>query len=257
MAAKQAALHEALGWDKARFAGYVRRLPEAYWIAEPAEVLERNARLVADAPGAPLSIAAEPAPGRDAALVTVHAADHPGLFYRIAGAIHLAGGTISDARIHTTRDGMALDNFLVQDPFGRPFDEAPQLDRIRRMIADALANRGQMADRLLAKPLPRPRAAAFTIAPNVLIDNRASNRFTVIEVNARDRPALLNQLAHALFQSKVTIHSAHVATYGERAVDVFYVTDLTGDKVEAPTRLRPLERRLLAAAAGEPEAEAA
>jgi [protein-PII] uridylyltransferase len=257
VAAKQAALREVLGWDEARFADYVRRLPEAYWIAEPAEVLERNARLVADAAGAPLSIAAESAPGRDAALVTVYAADHPGLFYRIAGAIHLAGGTISDARIHTTRDGLALDNFLVQDPFGRPFDEAPQLDRIRRTIADALANRGQMTDRLLAKPLPRPRAAAFTIEPNVLVDNRASNRFTVIEVNARDRPALLNQLAHALFQSKVTIHSAHVATYGERAVDVFYVTDLTGDKVEAPTRLRPLERRLLAAAAGEPESEAA
>ena len=94
-------------------------------------------------------------------------------------------------------------------------------------------------------PAPRPS----TIAPNVLIDNKASNRFTVIEVNARDRPALLHQLAHALFQSKVTIHSAHVATYGERAVDTFYVTDLTGDKITQPARLKTLERRLLAAAA--------
>jgi [protein-PII] uridylyltransferase len=72
----------------------------------------------------------------------------------------------------------------------------------------------------------------------------------VVEVNARDRPALLNQLAHALFQSRVTIHSAHVATYGERAVDTFYVTDLTGDKIDG-ARLKTLERRLLGAAAGE------
>ena len=91
----------------------------------------------------------------------------------------------------------------------------------------------------------------------MLIDNKASNRFTVIEVNARDRPALLNQLAHALFQSKVTIHSAHVATYGERAVDTFYVTDLIGDKIDNPGRLKTLERRLLDAAAGEPEELAA
>ena len=91
----------------------------------------------------------------------------------------------------------------------------------------------------------------------MLVDNRASNRFTVVEVNARDRPALLNQLAHALFQSKVTIHSAHVATYGERAVDIFYVTDLTGDKLDNAARLKQLERRLAAAAAGEVLEEAA
>jgi [protein-PII] uridylyltransferase len=58
-------------------------------------------------------------------------------------------------------------------------------------------------------------------------------------------------LAQALFQSKVTIHSAHVATYGERAVDTFYVTDLTGDRLTAPSRIKSLEKRLLAAAAGD------
>jgi [protein-PII] uridylyltransferase len=184
--------------------------------------------------------------------VTIYAADHPGLFYRIAGAINIAGGNIIDAHIHTTRDGMALDNFLVQDPLGRPFDDAGQLTRLKQAIEDALANRSKLADRLKAKALPRARAEAFNIEPNVLIDNRASNRFTVIEVNARDRPALLHQLAHTLFQSRVTIHSAHVATYGERAVDVFYLTDLTGDKLTAATRLRALERRLLDAAAGRP-----
>ena len=251
VAAKQANLATALALSDDEAAGTVARLPESYWVAEPPEVIEANVRLIAGAGDARLSITATPEPAQGATLVTVYAADHPGLFYRIAGAIHAAGGNIIDARIHTTRDGMALDNFLVQDPLGRPFGEPAQLARIRTGIEDALANRGRLGDRLRAKPLPRLRADAFAIEPNVLIDNVASNRFTVIEVSARDRPALLHHLANALFQSKVTIRSAHVATYGERAVDTFYVTDLIGDKLTSGSRLRAIERRLLDAASGD------
>ncbi len=253
IAAKQATLAQSLQWEAATFDALVARLPEPYWIAEPDDVLERNARMIAVAGDARLRIEAQVYPERGATLVTLYAADHPGLFYRAAGAIHLVGGNIIDARIHTTRDGMALDNFLVQDPFGRPFDRPEQLARIRTAVEDALANRGKLAERLGAKPLSRTRADAFEIAPNVLIDNLASNRFTVIEVNARDGPALLNRLALALFQSKVTIHSAHVATYGERAVDTFYITDLLGNKISSTQRLRSIERRLLGAAANEGE----
>ncbi|MET0246175.1 MAG: [protein-PII] uridylyltransferase [Sphingomonas sp.] len=251
VAVKQADLAEILGWAPERLDALNKRLTEPYWIAEPLDVLERNARLVDAAGDSQLSIEAQVYPERGATLVTVYASDHPGLFYRIAGAIHVAGGNIIDARIHTTRDGMALDNFLVQDPLGRPFDDEGQLQRIKDAIADALANRSRLSDRLKSRPLPRLRADAFTIVPNVLIDNKASNRFTVVEVNARDRPALLFTLAHALFQSKVTIHSAHVATYGERAVDTFYLTDLLGDKIDSATRLKTIERRLLEAAAGD------
>jgi [protein-PII] uridylyltransferase len=249
--AKQRHLREALGWDEARFIAFAQRFPESYWVAEGFDILEGNARMIetADAEGRPLSIVAQPDPDRGATLVSIYAGDHPGLFYRIAGAIHVAGGSIIDARIHTTRDGMAIDNLLVQDPLGRPFDEDGQMKRLVVTIEDALANRSRMADRLAARPLARTRADAFTIEPNALIDNRASNRYTVIEVNARDRPALLHALAHALFQAKVTIHSAHIATYGERAVDVFYVTDLTGDKISSQSRVRTLERLLLEAAA--------
>jgi len=139
----------------------------------------------------------------------------------------------------------------VQDPLGGAFHSPDQLTRIRNAIEDSLANRHRMITKLEARPLPRTRAEAFRIEPNVLIDNKASNRFTVIEVNARDRPALLFSLANALFQSKVTVHSAHVATYGERAVDTFYVTDLLGGKIESKARIQTLERRLSEAAGGE------
>src|SRR3546814_21185099 len=118
-------------------------------------------------------------------------------------------------------------------------------DPLTRAIEDALANRQKLLPKLEARALPRARAEAFRVAPSVFVDNNASNRFTVVEVNAQDRPALLNQLAYALFQSKVTVHSAHVATYGERAVDTFYVTDLIGDKIDGAVRVRGREKRLL------------
>ena len=246
--AKQHRLQEALGLAQKEFAALRKRFPESYWIAEPHDILVQNAQHILSAGKKPLSIAAEVYPDRGATLVTVYASDHPGLFYRVAGAIHLAGGNIIDARIHTMRDGMAIDNFLVQDPFGGPFDRSDQLARLKTAIEEALANRHKLTTRLEAKPLSRTRAEAFHIVPNVLIDNKASNRFTVVEVNARDRPALLYSLAYALFQSKVTIHSAHVATYGERAVDTFYITDLLGGKLESKQRIATLEKRLLEAA---------
>ncbi|MGL4313681.1 MAG: [protein-PII] uridylyltransferase, partial [Sphingomonas sp.] len=227
-----------------------KRLPDSFWIAEPVDVASRNLNLIIAGMGEGLAVDTMFDADRAATLVTVHAVDHAGLFYRLAGAIHLAGANIIDARIHTTRDGLALDNFLVQDPLGRPFKEASQLARLSRAIREAMADRQRLNSALSAKPLARTRAEAFRIEPSVIIDNKASNRFTVIEVNAQDRPALLNQLAFALFQSKVTLHSAHVATYGERAVDTFYVTDLLGGKVDAKARIKALEKRLLEAAAG-------
>ena len=167
----------------------------------------------------------------------------------------MAGANVIDARIYTTRDGMAIDNILVQDPFGGTFDDPGQLQRLETAIRDALANKHKLKERLEARPLARARAEAFHIEPLVLIDNKASNRYTVIEVNALDRPALLNSLTHALFQSKVTIRSAHIATYGERAVDTFYLTDLFGEKIVNGSRLKALQKRLLKAAAGSEETE--
>ena len=248
--AKKAALRSALQLSDERFNKLARRMPEAYWIAEPDDIIERNMRLLLSNDSEQLAIDACYYPERGATLITVLAADHPGLFYRIAGAIHLAGGSIIDARIHTSTDGLAVDNFLVQDPLGRPFQEASQIERLRHSIGDALANKDKLTPRLMAKPIALRRAEAFEIAPSVLIDNRASNRFTVIEVSAGDRPALLNNLALALFQSKVTLHSAHIATYGERAVDTFYITDLFGGKIENKARLKTLENKLLDAATG-------
>ena len=158
---KQAILSEKLKLTPAAFVKFAKHLPDAYWIAEPDDILERNARLILDNPGTELVIDACYYAERGATLVTVLAADHPGLFYRIAGAIHLAGGNIIDARVHTSADGMAVDNFLVQDPLGRPFQEASQIERLERAVEDALANRSAIVPKLEAKTTARSTIRCF------------------------------------------------------------------------------------------------
>ncbi|MDG2002911.1 MAG: [protein-PII] uridylyltransferase [Novosphingobium sp.] len=250
IAAKKAAVAERLGQKESLVEEVGKNFPAAYWIAEPDDIIALNLvhfQAARDLDHA-LSIHCEYYQARGATLVTVVAADHPGLFYRIAGGIHLAGGNIIDARIHTTRNGYAVDNLLVQDPVGRPFMEGDQLTRLETSIENALANRVQLLPQLIARPDAHPRADAFDVRPRVIIDNKASSRFTVIEVNARDRPALLNRLARALFEAKLMLRSAHVTTYGERAADTFYVTDLLGEKVRSKSRLKDIETLLLEAA---------
>ncbi len=251
IAAKKAAVADYMGTNAKLVEGVGKQLGDAYWVAEPEDIIAMNLTQLAASKGTTLDVHTEYYAARGATLVTVIASDHPGLFYRIAGGIHLAGGNIIDARIHTARNGMAVDNFLVQDPLGRPFSEVGQLARIKTAIADALMGRIKLVPQLNARPPARLRADAFDVRPRVEFDNSASNRFTVIEINARDRPALLSRLARALFEAKLIVHSAHVATYGERAVDNFYVTDLLGEKVDAVNRLRAVEKKLLEAAGDE------
>ena len=253
VAAKKAAVSDLLGVRSHLTSEVGELLGDAYWIAEPVDIIARNLVQYAEAQriGDHLSIHCEIDEERGATLVSVIASDHPGLFYRIAGGIHLSGANIIDARIHTAMNGYAIDNFLVQDLHGQPFREDGQVERIRKGIRDALMAPVELVPRLAARPLAHSRAKAFSVAPRVNFDNAASNNFTVIEVTARDRPALLNRLAHALFQANLMVQSAHITAYGESVADTFYVTDLTGAKVTRPERLAEIEAELLGAASDE------
>ena len=80
----------------------------------------------------------------------------------------------------------------------------------------------------------------------MVIDNALSSRTTVVEVSGLDRPGLLYELTTALGKLNLNIASAHIATFGEKAVDVFYVTDLTGSKVLHTGRIKTIETTLKA-----------
>jgi [protein-PII] uridylyltransferase len=252
VAARQQALIDQLSWKKSAVRAHARRLPDSYWLAEPPEWQLDNALQVAAAEahfGDPEpSVTAQPDATSGMTRVTVFAPDRPGLFYRIASALSGAGASIVDARIHTTRDGMALDNLLVTDGRGKAYDDA----RLRKRLAHAVdkALRAEAEPPLPAAGDISVRERAFAVAPRVLVSDKASSRTTVVEVNARDRQGLLARLAHAIHAAGHELHSAHIATYGERAVDVFYLTSSNGHKLSAEQE-SALREALLAVARSE------
>src|SRR5262249_36319760 len=147
-----------------------------------------------------------------------------------------------DARIHTMTNGMALDTFWVQDAAGGAFDAPHRLARLAVLIAPAPSGRLRIAHQIrkMTKVMLRPRMRAIHVPPRVVIDNHASNTHTVVEVNGRDRPGLLHDVTTAISEQGLQIASAHITTYGVRAVDVFYVKDVFGLKVENERRLAQL-----------------
>lgn len=223
----------------------------SYWLGFDPESIERHGRMIRDAKScrAPLTIQTEPLPARAVTEVVVYTADHAGLFSRIAGALAIAGASIVDARIHTLTDGMALDTFWIQDANGGPFETPHRLARLSAIVEQALTGRIRLAAeiRKATKSLVPGRMRAIHVPPRVVVDNRASNRHTVIEVNGRDRPGLLHDVTAAISDEGLQIASAHVTTYGVRAVDVFYVKDVFGMKVENERKLYQLRQALLAA----------
>ncbi len=136
--------------------------------------------------------------------VVVYTPDHAGLFSKLAGAIAVSGGSIVDAKAFTTTDGFALDVFSVQDQEGGPFGDGARTERLRQTIAKTLA--GQMLPKkALAKKKLKQRATAFQVRPKVNFDNDASAIATVVEVEGLDRPGLLYDVTHAIFQSGLSI----------------------------------------------------
>jgi [protein-PII] uridylyltransferase len=244
------------GWKQAEVDHFLGLGYPGYWLSFDPETHLRHARMVRDAESrkAPLTVVTQPLPARAVTEVTVYAADHAGLFSRIAGALAVAGATIVDARIHTLTNGMALDTFWVQDAAGGAFDQPHRLARLYVLIEQALSGRIKLGTeiRKASKTMLGRRIRAMNVPPRVVIDNHASNTYTVLEVNGRDRTGLLHDVTAAISDQGLQIASAHVTTYGVRAVDVFYVKDVFGLKVENERKLAQLRTALLDAL-GSPE----
>ena len=258
--AKEAAAEPLQDWPEEAREKFLSLGYAGYWLGFDPETHARHARLIRDAEArqAPLTVETQPLPARAVTEVTVYAADHAGLFSQIAGALAVAGASIVDARIHTLTNGMALDTFWIQDAAGGAFDTPHRLARLYVLIEQALTGRIQLGTeiRKLSKGLIGRRVRAIHVPPRVVIDNHASNKYTVLEVNGRDRPGLLYDVTAAISEQGLQIASAHVSTYGVRAVDVFYVKDVFGLKVENERKLHQLREALLAAL-GSPDDEPA
>jgi len=177
--------------------------------------------------------------------ITILTPDHPRLLSVIAGACAAAGGNIVDAQIFTTTDGRALDTILIGREFDRDEDERRRAERVGRLIEDVLSGKSWLPEMIEKRTKPKRGSRAFRIEPRAEIRNTLSNRFSVIEVEGLDRPGLLSEITGAISDLSLDIASAHITTYGEKVIDTFYVTDLTGQKIENPTRQAAVRERLL------------
>jgi [protein-PII] uridylyltransferase len=204
-------------------------LTDAYFLRHSAEeVAWHTERLAARDPadtGALVVVA--PHPGRGGATaVLVHTRGRRHGFARATAALDQAGLSIQDARITATADGGSLDSYLVLEDTGQPITDAERMAGIERHLARSLADRSAAAP-AVTRRMPR-QARMFTTATQVSFSADPENGRSILEVVAGDRPGLLSEIGKVLWEQRVVLHGARIMTVGERAEDVFTVTDETG-----------------------------
>ena len=235
-------------WPEAELDAYIARHYPAYWLKVELARKIRHARFLraSEQAGHKLAINVGFDEARGVTELTILAVDHPWLLSIIAGACASAGANIVDAQIYTTTDGRALDTISISREYDRDEDEGRRATRIGEMIEEVLEGKLRLPEAVARRATNgRAKLRAFVVEPEVSINNNWSDRYTVIEVSGLDRPGLLYQLTTAISKLNLNIASAHVATFGERARDVFYVTDLLGAQITAPTRQAAIKRALV------------
>jgi [protein-PII] uridylyltransferase len=223
---------------------FLEAVPTGYLLAvEPADMRE-HVRLILPAP-AESEVRSSFRPGRSpgAYLAALGARDRLGLLASVAGAMTLSGMSILTAQVFTTEHGVALDLFEVRGAF-EPEVSDERWQRFERTLGESLRGGIDVSAEVetLRSHYRPPRAG---VPVSVVLHQDASDFFTLVEVEGPDRMGLLFDLTSALAGNGFDVHSARVATYGARVVDVFYVTDADGRKVSQAEREADLERVLL------------
>jgi [protein-PII] uridylyltransferase len=213
-------------------------MPRIWLISQPTSALIRQSRLMVPRPEA-TEVRLDAIPLSESGLweITVVATDRPGLFSKVSGVLALHGLDVLASQIFTSDDRVALEVFRVAGT-----DE--RLERVSEDIQRALRGKISLDLRLAQK---RSEYAGRVSKgrgdpPSVRVDNKSSDFYTVIEVHCSDRIGLLYTITRALADLELDIHLAKVATYAEDVVDVFYVSDLEGQKVTDPEQIREIQR---------------
>ncbi len=180
---------------------------------------------------------------RDATRACFVMHDHPGIFARLAGSIALFGANVVDARTYTSNDGIATSVFWIQNKERRPFENS-DLGKLQSLVKKSLSGEFITRDALIKKGKIKVNERGFKIPTTITFDNNGSDIYTIIEVDTRDRLGLLFDLTRTLAGANISISSAIIATYGEQAVDTFYVKDLVGLKIHSKLRQNQITKKL-------------
>ena len=230
-------------WTDEEKENFLKRLTDAMLRSVEPDLIVRFAHLARAAEADRAAAAVTVTPRQSDLEAIVYADDRTGLLADLAGAVAAAGMSVRSVQALTTEDGKALDIFAVQSADGAPLCDP---DQARRLHGELLAAARSAPKRPpVLKRRIGDRRTIFSVAPAVRIDFAASNDATIVEAEGLDRPGLLYALARALADLGVMIASAHIATYGERAVDAFYLRDKKNRKITDTQTLKRVEKRLL------------
>jgi len=230
-------------WKKSEITVELERHYTPYWLGLDTRTHKAFAKLIKKLGEEPFISDIKADLERDATRACFVMHDHPGLFARLAGALALVGANVVDARTYTSSDGLATAVFWIQDSEGAPYEKS-RLTRLRKMISRTLNGEIITRDALKARDVIKPRERDFKVPTSISFDNEGSEIYTIIEVDTRDRPGLIHDIARTLSANSISISSAIIATYGEQAVDTFYVKDLFGHKIHAEEKRAALRTRL-------------
>lgn len=184
--------------------------------------------------GQPLILIREPGTDSDGGTqVFVYVPDNKNLFAVIVNALDHLNLTIMDARIITSTDGYSLDTFVILDENGTPIGhDSNRLTAIHQTLLDTLSNPTQFS-RLVERRLPR-QYRYFDVPTQVVISNDLRKNSTVVDIETLDRPGLLAHIGQIFMRFNLLVQNARIATFGERAEDVFLVTDQQGNPLSDP-----------------------
>ncbi len=221
--------------EKKQMTGLFEVMSPRYLIYTPIRNMQAHARLVQRLGKKPFVLDVIKNQNDDTRTVVVCAKDRPGLFTKIAGVFTLNGIDIMDAQIFTWKNNVALDIFIVKPPIDLVFED-DHWERIRKNLEAALIGRLNLASDLKQKKVSHQavRLQSMEQPHHIHIDNDSSSFFTIIEVFAHDFPGLLFWVTDALFRHDLDIRIAKISTKVDQVVDVFFVRDLEGEKVDDP-----------------------
>jgi [protein-PII] uridylyltransferase len=224
-------------------AQYVEDLPSRYLSCFSWKEIVEHIQLARSLEKEPLFVTWEIDEG-SRARVTTCTKNHYGLFFKIAGSMFVNRLNILEAQIHTWGNGVALDTFRVEDSTGEAERHLRQFKNDLqsvlsgdRSLKDLLSQRKE-SNGLKKKVIP-------AVAPEVTVNNQASDFHTLIEISAEDRMGILYEITQALTDHGCDIHFARISTLGNRILDVFYVQDTLGEKLEGKEGIDHLRESLL------------
>ncbi len=239
---------------------FLASMPERYLLSNAPEAICAHAQVALDRARAKKLVHAVLVPSRhpEVTELCVIAEDAPGLLARIAAAITASRLEVLGAQVysrtHDSGPSEAVDLFWVRDARGNADGVAQAMPRLLRDLESLCAGATSAEDLLrerIGTASPWRERPSPAVLSEVVLDDRASPRHTVVEVFAKDRPGLLYSVARAMHGLGLGIALSKINTEGTKVADVFYVNELDGSKVAPGPRFKAVREVLLAAVSTE------